>query len=119
MTLNGSEKPKRGEVWLVRYGAGEPGEPTKNRPGVVVGDPEFGTGSIWDLCVVVPLSASVGPSLSRPVVASEGSGLNRQSVALVSAMRGVSPKRLLKHLGQLDDQAMDQIGRVLPVVLGL
>jgi len=31
----------------------------------------------------------------------------------------VSPKRLLKHLGQVDDQAMDQIGRVLPVVLGL
>lgn len=117
MVSSESSKPPMGDVWLVRFGSGEPGEPTKNRPAVVVNDLSFGGGGIFDLCVMVPLSTSVAKALSRPSVSPGASGLTVESVAIPAALRGLSPKRLLHRVGHLDDATMARIRRVLSAML--
>jgi mRNA interferase MazF len=62
-----STEPRRGEVWLVSFGAGRDGEPAKNRPAVVVSvDEQNVDATAADLIVVVPLSSSRAPSPLRP-----------------------------------------------------
>ena len=119
MASTEAAKPRRGDVWLVRFGTGEPGEPTKNRPAVVISSQAPGQGSIYDLCVVVPVSASLRPALSRPLITAAPAGLEQVSVAVPNALRGVSPKRLLKRLGHVDGATMRQIDGILAALLGL
>ena len=109
----------RGDVWLVRFGAGEQGEPTKNRPGVML---NHGTGlgtARSDLCIMVPLSASMAVSMSRPLVAIGETGLKRESVAVPNAVRAVAVKRLLRRFGRLDDETMGRIGEALIALMDL
>ena len=111
---------QRGGIWLVNFGAGRPGEPTKNRPAVIISDPLMSRGGIHDLLVVVPLSSSVTRAPARPdVPASPETGLERDSVAMAAGLRGIAPSRLLKRLGHLNDETMNSITRVVAALLRL
>lgn len=95
---------------------GEPTSPEQGflRPALVISvDPFHRSG----LAVVLPIT-----STRRPVPTSievEGGGLDHTSYIQVDQVRTVSQKRLVRHLGTVDDVTMLQVGRVLTRLLGL
>jgi mRNA interferase MazF len=112
------DRPEAGELWLVRFGAAEVGEPSKNRPALVLSDSSLLSGSVYDLVIVVPVSATMTPALSRPHVAA-GDGLDVDSVAVPRAVRAVTLARLLRRLGTAPEPAVDEVRRVLADLIGL
>lgn len=113
-----STEPRRGEVWLVSFGAGRPGEPGKNRPAVVVSVDRIIAGPSVEPIVVVPLSSSSTPSALRPEVR-DVEGVDRPSHAIPRAVRGVARSRLLRGLGTLPPAKLAEIERALTLILGL
>jgi mRNA interferase MazF len=113
-----STEPHRGEVWLVSFGAARPGEPDKNRPAVVVSSDSIGTGTVADLMVVVPLSSSSAPSALRPEIRGI-EGVDRPSRAICRSVRGVACSRLLRRLGVLAPETLNEVERALALILEL
>jgi mRNA interferase MazF len=113
-----SIEPRRGDVWLVSFGASRSGEPGKNRPAVVVCSDGLSAGTAADLIVTVPLSSSAAPSVLRPEVAGV-EGVDRSSRAIPRAVRGVAPSRMLSRLGTLPPALLAEIERALGLILGL
>ncbi len=113
-----STEPRRGEVWLVSFGASRRGEPGKHRPAIVVSADRLNTGSTADLVLVVPLSSSSASSALRPEVA-DVEGVDQPSRAICRAVRGVAPSRLLRRLGALPPAKLAEIERVLALILDL
>ncbi len=112
-------EPRRGEVWLVSFGAGRDGEPAKNRPAVVVSVDEQNTGATAaDLIVVVPLSSSRAPSPLRPEVPTSA-GVDQSSRAICQAVRGLARTRLLRRLGTLAPESLAEVERALSLIVGL
>jgi mRNA interferase MazF len=113
-----STEPRRGEVWLVSFGAARPGEAGKNRPAVVVSVDQIIAGPSFEPIVVVPLSSSSTPSMLRPEVR-DVEGVDRPSHAIPRAVRGVARLRLLRRLGALPPEKLTEIERALTLILGL
>jgi mRNA interferase MazF len=113
-----STDPRRGEIWLTAFGAGRRGEPGKTRPAVVLSADRLLLGREDELIVVVPFSSSVTPSQLRPMIGPE-TGIDNHSAAICRAVRGVARSRLLRHVGQVDDETMDEIERALGLVLAI
>ncbi len=113
-----STEPRRGEVWLVSFGAARDGEPGKNRPAVVVSVDELSTSAPDDLVVVVPLSSTRAPSALRPEVPA-GEGIDRASRAICRGIRSVACARLLRRLSTLTPDTLAEIDRALELILGL
>jgi mRNA interferase MazF len=113
-----STESRRGEVWLVSFGAARPGEPGKNRPAVVVSADHLSTGTVADLITVVPLSSSSTASALRPAI-QHVEGVDRPSHAICRAVRGVARSRLLHRLGAVRPATLDEIEQALALILGL
>jgi len=113
-------RPKQGEIWLTVFGAARIGEPGETRPAIVLSSSDQMTGSAYDLVAMVPISSTIIPSAVRPrVVAMPGTGLMADSVAVVRAIRGMSPTRLVVRLGEVSPSTLIEIQEVLRVVLDL
>lgn len=113
-----STEPRRGEVWLVSFGAARPGEPGKNRPAVVVSVDRIIAGPSFEPIVMVPLSSSSAPSVLRPEFR-DIEGVDRPSHAMPRAVRGVARSRLLRRLGMLPPAKLTEVERALTLILGL
>jgi len=111
-------EPRRGEVWLVAFGAARRGEPGKHRPAVIVSADELLVGDPNELVVVVPLSSSLAGSPARPAV-SPPEGVDTVSVAVCRGVRSLARSRLLERLGSLSPATMDQIEEALAMILGI
>ncbi len=114
-----STEPRRGEVWLVTFGAGRDGEPAKNRPAVVISVDELNADARRsDLIVVVPLVQFTRASrLSDPEVPRDA-GIDRDSRAICRAVRSVARSRLLDRLGAVSPEQLAEIERALSLILG-
>jgi mRNA interferase MazF len=110
-----SPEPRRGEIWLVSLGRGEPG---KNRPAVVISVDEIVAGVEDELFVIVPLSSSRAPSLLRPEV-SPDEGIDGDSAAICRGVRAVSRSRLLRPIGRLCADTLREVEQALAMILGL
>jgi mRNA interferase MazF len=113
-----STNPRRGEIWLTAFGAGRRGEPGKTRPAVVLSSDRLLLGREDELIVVVPFSSSVTPSRLRPQIGPE-TGIDEPSAAICRAVRGVARTRLLRHLGEVDAEALAEIERSVGLVLAI
>ena len=111
-------EPRRGELWLVAFGAGRTGEPGKHRPAVIVSADEILAGVEDELIVVVPVSGSRARTPLRPVI-SPDEGVNADSVALCRGLRAVSRARLLQRLGAVTPETLHDIEDALVLVLAL
>ena len=109
---------RRSEVWLYR------GDPTigdeigKTRPCVIVSNNEIG---VLKLKVVVPITGwndvfSQVPWMVKVTPTSEN-GLTKLSAIDTFQIRSVSEKRLIRHVGTLDDETMKNISQSLAIVL--
>lgn len=113
-----SPEPLRGEVWLVSLGAARRGEPSKNRPAIVVSVDQLLAGLEDELLVVVPVSSSRAPSPLRPQV-SPDEGVDAESAAICRGVRAVARSRLLRRLGRLRSGTLREIERCLAMILGI
>lgn len=112
------ELPKRGEIWLVQFGAARSGEPGKTRPAVVVSADDLVVENQTDLVVVVPISSSMAPSQLRPELA-QATGLEQPSRAIPRAVRSVAAARLLRHVGEVTPEELAEINFSLALILSL
>lgn len=114
-----STEPRRGEVWLVSFGAARAGEVGKNRPAIVVSIDELSSGGEPDeLIVVVPLSSSRAASALRPEV-TDVEGVDRPSRAICRGVRAVSRARLMRPVGAVSPDTLAEVERSLALILGL
>lgn len=111
-------EPRRGDLWLVAFGAGRPGEAGKHRPAVIVSADEMLSGVEDELIVVVPVSSSRARTPLRPVI-SPDEGVDAASVAVCRGLRAVSRARLLQRLGTIDPETLRDIEAALVLVLAL
>jgi mRNA interferase MazF len=105
----------RGDVWLVAFGAGRPGEPTKNRPAVIITADTLNALGSELLVSVVPLSSTLTSSPLRPVIHVD-EGVKRPSAAICAATAGVARSRLLQRFGTLRPQTLEDITASLAVI---
>jgi len=113
-----SSSPSRGQIWLTAFDAVRAGEPGKNRPAIIVGVDDLLSGSDHDLVVVVPLSSSAAGSQLRPVI-TQDEGVDAASVAICRAVRSVNRKRLIRKLGVVRDDTLEEVEHALGLILGL
>lgn len=113
-----STDPRRGEVWLVSFGAAKKGEPGKNRPAIVMSVDEIAAGVQDELFVVVPLSSSRAPSLLRPVLTPD-EGVDEPSAAICRAVRAVARTRLLRRIGRTTPDTLAAVEAALAAILGI
>lgn len=115
-----STNPRRGELWLVAFGAGRPGEPAKHRPAIILSADELLTGDPdpTELVVVIPVSSSRTLTSLRPPITPD-EGVDADSVAVCRAVRGIARGRLLRHLGTLNGPTMSHIEKSVALILGL
>ena len=111
-------EPRRGELWLVAFGAGRTGEPGKHRPAVIVSADEMLTGVEDELIVVVPVSSSRARTPLRPVI-SPDEGVDADSVAVCRGLRAVSRARLVQRVGAVNPETLRDIDDALVLVLAL
>lgn len=111
-----STNPRRGEIWLAALGAARKGEPGKTRPTVVLSADDFLVGADHELIVVVPLSSSLPPSSLRPRLGPE-TGIDNPSAAICRGIRGVARSRLLRRIGEVEDEKLAEIERAVGLVL--
>jgi len=111
-------EPRRGELWLVAFGASRRGEPGKHRPAVVVSADEMLTGVEDELIVVVPVSSSRARTPLRPVI-SPDEGVDADSVAVCRGLCAVSRARLVRRLGAVNPETLHHIEDALVLVLAL
>jgi mRNA interferase MazF len=113
-----TDPPRRGEIWLVAFGAARKGEPGKNRPAIVISSDKLLADGEDELVVTVPLSRSRTPSRLRPPIPSDA-GIDAESVAIPRGIRGVSRSRLLRRIGELEPETLAEVERALATVLAL
>jgi mRNA interferase MazF len=113
-----STEPRRGEIWLVAFGAARKGELGKNRPAIVISANELLTGVDDELIAVVPLSSSRKPSRLRPAV-SPHEGIDGASAAICRGIRAVARPRLLRPIGNARPETITAVERALATTLGI
>lgn len=111
-------EPRRGELWLVAFGAARAGEPGKHRPAVIVSADDLLVGLDDELIVVVPVSSSRQATPLRPVVV-PSEGVDVDSVAVCRAIRAVARGRLVQRLGVITPTTLREIESALTYVLGI
>lgn len=111
-------EPRRGELWLVAFGAARVGEPGKHRPAVIVSADELLVGVDDELVVVVPVSSSGSRTPLRPPVA-PADGVDVDGVAVCRGIRAVARVRLVQRLGAVRAETMRDIECALADILGL
>jgi mRNA interferase MazF len=111
---------RRSEIWLVRLDPTIGTEISKTRPAVIVNDDRIG---ILPLKVIVPITDWKEVFSTRPwmvcIQPSLENGLNKISGVDTFQVRSVSENRLLKKLGKVDNDAMQQISEALALVLAI
>lgn len=112
--------PRRGGIYLVQLDPTEGSEQAGTRPAVVVSREAINRYS--PVIVICPLTDAARVPRLYPndvrVQAPEG-GLTKDSVVLAGQVRAIAASRLLKRLGALKPQTMDQVGRALKITLDL
>jgi len=111
-------EPRRGDLWLVGFGAGRSGEPGKHRPAVILSTDELIGGVSDELIVVVPVSSSRSGTPLRPTI-TPAEGVDTDSVAICRGIRAVARTRLIERLGAAEPATMRDIERAVALILGI
>ena len=110
----------RGQIWLDRADPTVGDEIGKTRPCVIVSNDEIG---VLRLKVIVPITGwndvfAKIPWMVRIEPTSEN-GLSKLSVADAFQVRSVSEQRLIKQMGTVSEETIQELGRALAVVLNI
>jgi mRNA interferase MazF len=105
------------ELWLVDFGDPYPGEPSHQRPALVVGPP--GTfGSSFPYVFVCPLTTTRrGLSLHVEIEPTSTTGLSDVSYVQCELLRSVNRRRLIRPLGFIDEPTSRAVASVTRMLL--
>lgn len=101
---------KQGEIWLVELFETKGHEQFGARPAVILADASM------NVVIVVPFTSNL-KALRYPFVLqinpTEKNGLSASSIALVFQVRAIDKIRLIKKVGDLEDQRLKDILKIL------
>ncbi len=112
--------PRRGEIYLTTLDPALGREIQKTRPALVIQNDV--SNRLSEMTIVAPITSTVRFPLNPVHVllaADEKTGLSVTSVALLSQIRAVDRKRLVKRLGAVDARTLDQVDEAIRISLGL
>lgn len=117
-TRSGVVNPARGEIWEVDLNPTVGREQSGRRPVLIVSDNALNSGP-RGLVIVIPVTGTArGLPTHVPVIPPEG-GLTKASVIMSEQVRSISKDRLSHRFGVVTRATMDQVDRILRLVLGL
>ncbi|MEA5138233.1 type II toxin-antitoxin system PemK/MazF family toxin [Arcicella rigui] len=111
---------KQGEIWLIDLDPTKGAEIQKKRPAIIINDNRLGK---LPLRVVVPITDwkdryNIAPWMVK-IEPSEINGLSKISSADCFQIRSLSQERLIKKLGNIDDNTLDEIKEAIKKVLDM
>ena len=108
----------RGEIYLADLGEPMGHEQAAKRPVLVISaDPWLASNP--PVVTVVPITRTHRHSPVHVEIESGSSGLQATSYAKCEDIRAVSPKRLSRHYGHVDDVVLAKVGLILQRLLAL
>ncbi|MBD1845403.1 type II toxin-antitoxin system PemK/MazF family toxin [Cyanobacteria bacterium FACHB-63] len=109
-----------GSLWLVRFDPAIGSEIRKTRPAVIISATAFNQRS---KVTVLPITSATPSSKMLPVLVaiapSEVNGLDVESYVVCIALMTFDKQRLLKRLGKLEPEQIQQIQQVITTYLDL
>ena len=111
-------KPSRGQVWMTTFDPVVGHEQASIRPAIVVSVDKFNHGPSNRVIVVPTTSRDRGLPLHVRLDPPDG-GCTVTSFARPEDIRAVSPLRLLRYMGEVGEDTMEQLLVRLKVLLGL
>lgn len=111
--------PRRGEVYLVNFDPTIGAEIKKTRPAVILQNDTANRYS--PITIAVAITSEVDQPLypTEILVYLPEGGLTVDSIVLLNQIRSIDKRRLLKRLGRLSPDTMEQIDRALLISLDL
>ena len=109
----------RGAVVVVELDPTVGNEQHGVRPCVVVSDPDVISDQRFPLVCVVPVTGTPGEGLLYPRLSPGGSGLARESFALIDHLRSIDKRRIRRVCGELVREETAALDEGLAVFLGL
>lgn len=111
---------KQSEIWLIDLDPTKGAEIQKKRPAIIVNDDALGK---LPLKVVVPLTDwkdrySIAPWMVQ-LTPNAQNGLSKESAADCFQVRSLSQERLIKKLGTIDENTLDDIKEALKKVFSI
>lgn len=100
-------QPKRGDVWLGQLDPTVGREIQKTRPCLIV-SPDLLNRRLQTVAGA-PLTTGSHPARFRPA----GTFAGREGLILCDQLRTLSHQRLIKHLGRIDEQTLEDVLTVL------
>jgi mRNA interferase MazF len=92
---------KRGEIWLVSLDPAIGSEIRKTRPAVIISPDDMN--QRLRTVIVAPLTSKGHPARFRTAVQFDGT----PGLILLDQIRGVAKERLRRHMGQVEDEVLE------------
>ena len=110
---------KRGEIWLVNLDPTVGHEIKKQRPAIIVQN-DIGN-KYSPVTIVVPITSQNTEKIYpvEMLLTYENSGLKKDSKALFNQIRAVDKKRLIKKVGQINEESTESMNEALKISLGM
>lgn len=109
----------RGAVVIVELDPTVGREQRGVRPCIVVSDPVINEDQRFPVLCVVPVTGTLGEGALYPRLSPSGSGLTKESCALVDHLRSIDKRRIRRVYGALPDEELAAVDEALRLFLGL
>jgi mRNA interferase MazF len=110
--------PRRSEIWEVDFNPTIGREQAGRRPALVVSDDALNSGP-RELVIVIPVTGTARGLPSHVAVTPPEGGLTKPSVIMIEQVRSISKDRLGRRYGRVTSATMNQVDRLLRIVLCL
>ncbi len=112
-------QPKRGEVYLVNFDPTLGSEIQKTRPALVLQNDISNEYSPITIVAAITSQFDEGLYPTEVLIQPPEGGLTTNSVVLLNQIRSIDKKRLIKKLGSVNMDTMEQVDRAIQISLGL
>ncbi|MHB1276683.1 MAG: type II toxin-antitoxin system PemK/MazF family toxin [Candidatus Humimicrobiaceae bacterium] len=107
---------RRGELWLANMDPVVGNETSGSRPVVIISSDEYNQLS-FQLVIICPLTSKFKPYKSRIALKNGQAGLNKDSWIKTEEVKTISIKRLIRKMGDLSPDTLDQITQYIKIYL--
>lgn len=108
---------KRGEIWLVNFNPGRGSEQKGIRPALII---QNDTGNQYASTTIIAAITTTLKKYPVTVIIDRGKGgLKEQSMVNLAQVLTIDKERLIRKLGQLGADKMEEIGEAIKISLGV
>ena len=111
--------PRRGEIYLVNFDPTIGAEIKKIRPAVIIQNDVSNQYSPITIIAAITSRINEPPYPTEVILDKEQSGLHKRSAILLNQVRSVDRSRLLKRIGRVAPDTMEQVDAALMISLAL